>query len=233
MNQALDLYRLQKIDSRRDQISARLSEIDRILSEDRDLQDAQKNYNHAEQELQKARQTLKKAENAVQTQQIKIEQDTTNLYSGRIRNPKELQDLQLEISTLKKYLIILEDQQLDAMIALEKAETLCDEAKKNQQSVQAKSLDAHSILRGEQYKLEKEVERLNTERVTIINPLSPDIRKLYDRLREQKRGLAVATVHDASCDACGATLTPAEMQIARSPSQISFCQTCGRIIYAG
>ncbi len=233
MNQVLDLFRLQKIDTRRDQISTRLVEIEKKLAEDQLLRQAQKQLKDAEQAVNHARQTLKLAEDAVQAQHIKIEQDTTSLYSGRIHSPKELQDLQQEITALKKYLIILEDQQLETMIALENAEELCAKAEENRRDVQAKLVNAHSTLVGEQYTLNKEYERLDTERLAIINTLPEDMHKLFDRLRLQKRGLAVTTVHDDYCDACGTTLTPAEMQIARSPGQISYCPTCGRIIYAG
>ena len=233
MSQVLNIYRLQIIDSRHDQVNARLAEIEKIMSEDPALLAAQMQYKNAENAVKHARSVLKAAEDSVQAQQIKIEQNTSSLYGGRIHNPKELQDLQNDVATLKRYLSTLEDQQLEAMIALEKAEEECAQAEKIQQGEQARALNAHSTLAGEQFTLRKEFERLDTERMAVISSISPDVQKLYDRLRQQKRGLAVTTVHDSSCDACGSTFTPAELQTARSPNQMSFCPTCGRILYAG
>ncbi|MGZ9220523.1 MAG: C4-type zinc ribbon domain-containing protein [Anaerolineales bacterium] len=37
---------------------------------------------------------------------------------------------------------------------------------------------------------------------------------------------------DGSCAACGTTLTPSQQQIARSTSQLIYCPSCGRILYA-
>jgi predicted nucleic acid-binding Zn-ribbon protein len=233
MSQTLNLYRLQLVDSRCDQALARIAEIDRIMSEDQALIEAQKLYQNAEQALKQARFILTTAEDAVQAQQIKIEQSTSSLYSGRIQNPKELQDLQNELATLKRYLARLEDQQLEAMISLEKFEDEFAQAQKTLQKEQARALNSNSVLAGEQFSLRKELDRLDIERTAVISSVTPDGQKLYDRLRQQKRGLAVSTIHDDSCDACGSTLTPAELQIARSTNQISLCPTCGRILYAG
>jgi uncharacterized protein involved in exopolysaccharide biosynthesis len=46
-------------------------------------------------------------------------------------------------------------------------------------------------------------------------------------------GLALATVADESCEACGSSLTPAEIQAAKAPGRITLCPSCGRILYAG
>ncbi|MFN2235225.1 MAG: C4-type zinc ribbon domain-containing protein [Anaerolineales bacterium] len=47
-----------------------------------------------------------------------------------------------------------------------------------------------------------------------------------------RAGVAVAKVEDRACKACGSTLTASLNQAARSPSQIVFCDSCGRILYA-
>ncbi len=122
MSQSLDLYRLQRIDSQREKAASRIRTIEQILSTDLALQQAQNDKAAREATLQSARQKLKQAEDAVQSQTIKIEQNQAALYGGKVKNPKELQDLQNESSALKRYLSVLEDQQLDAMLALENAE---------------------------------------------------------------------------------------------------------------
>jgi uncharacterized protein len=60
-----------------------------------------------------------------------------SLYGGKIRNPKELQDLQVEIAALKRRTATLEDEQLEAMLAVEDAETQLTEANKNLNEVKA------------------------------------------------------------------------------------------------
>jgi len=44
--------------------------------------------------------------------------------------------------------------------------------------------------------------------------------------------VAVAGVQDRNCAACGSTLGTANHQLARSPSKMTQCQTCERILFA-
>jgi uncharacterized protein len=231
MSQVLDLYRLQKIDSRRDQISIRLLEIDKIISEDQTLTQAEAQSEKGKQLLHKNKTTLKVSEDAVRSQQLKIEETTSALYGGLIKNPKELQDLQQEIISIKKQLVKSEDQQLEAMISVEQAEAQFQLSLSNISVVKAQMISKHSTLIGEQTNLRKEYDKLDTERQAVISSISLESLKLYDRLRVQKRGIAVTTLKDSSCDSCGATLTRSEWQLARSPTQISYCPSCGRILY--
>jgi len=233
MSHVLNLYRLQKIDSRRDQVSLRLAEIDKILGENEALRQSQEHCENARLALLEARRNLKLLEDSVQNQQIKIEETNAALYGGRIHNPKELLDLQNDVVSLKKHLAVLEDQQLEAMIFVESSEARSNTAQDDLQKVIAQSISTNSTLIGEQTSLRKEMDRLSTEHQAVVASIPLDILKLYDRLRQQKRGLAVTTAEDACCDACGATLTPSEWQIARSPGQMSYCPSCGRILYAG
>ena len=84
----------------------------------------------------------------------------------------------------------------------------------------------------EQSELNKDLERLDAERSAALSPLDPSLLTVYDGLRQQKRGLAIAAVSDGACAACGTTLTPAQLQSARSTAQLNNCPTCGRILYA-
>jgi predicted nucleic acid-binding Zn-ribbon protein len=56
---------------------------------------------------------------------------------------------------------------------------------------------------------------------------------MYEQLRKLKRGVAVATVADNSCAACGSTLSSAQLHAAKSPNQLTRCESCGRILYGG
>ena len=123
MSQLSTLYRLQQIDSQLDQANNRLQEIQVALNEDAALKQAQQNHAAAEARLNDERQKLRRAEENVQEQKIKIELNESTLYGGKVHNPKELQDLQKEVAALKKYLGVLEDRQLEAMLVVEEAES--------------------------------------------------------------------------------------------------------------
>ena len=146
MNQAFQLYQLQKIDSQMDIIDNRLNEIARILDADETLKLAEAAVQQKQQELRQEKLSMQKIDDAVQAQKIKIETSNASLYGGKIQNPKELQDLQNEIISLKKHLAVLEDQELEAMIRFDQLELDVKKALENQKFAQASSVKSPDTL---------------------------------------------------------------------------------------
>ena len=232
MSAALGLYRLQQVDSQIDQVQARLRAIREILENDLQLRTATESLVAAENKHQESERALKQSEAEVEKQRIKIEQTEASLYGGRVHNPKELQDLQKDVASLKRYLETLEERELEAMLIAETSEKESQIAKADLEHVQSNRGDQHRDLTQESELLHKNLERLNTERQAVIKDLAQQKMSVYEQLRQQRRGLAVTTISDAACAACGTTLTPSQQQNARSTSQLFHCPSCGRILYA-
>lgn len=232
MSASLGLYRLQLLDSRLDEVRARLEAIRQTLENDEEVLQSKKQVAETDANLMLAQEALNLAEAEVNKQKVKIEQSEANLYSGNVKNPKELQDLQNEIAALKRHLITLEDRQLDAMLEVETTEQAYQAALNELEGVKTRFAEQNLSLTSEQTRLNKEYERLETERQAARSPLDTALLAIYEKLRQQKRGLAIATVSDGACAACGTTLTPAQVQIARTTSQSYNCPTCGRILFA-
>ena len=85
----------------------------------------------------------------------------------------------------------------------------------------------------EQTSISDEVQRLQVERQAATSSVPEADLKLYNQLRQSRRGVAVARVTDTYCTACGSTLSAALLHAARSPNQITRCDSCGRILYTG
>jgi uncharacterized protein len=232
MSAALGLYRLQQVDSQIDQIQARLKTIREKLENDVQLRTATDTFTIAESKHKESERALKLSETEVEKQRIKIEQTEASLYGGHVHNPKELQDLQKDVASLKRYLETLEERELEAMLVAENTEKELQMAKTNFQHVQTNVSDQNQDLTKESESLRKSLERLNTERQAVIRDLAQQKMSVYDQLRQQRRGIAVTTISDAACAACGTTLTPSQQQNARSTSQLFHCPSCGRILYA-
>jgi predicted nucleic acid-binding Zn-ribbon protein len=233
MSQTFKLYRLQQLDSQLDRIHARLGQIEVALSEDQAVKEAQKSLDQASRQLEAQRKSLRQAEEQVREQRLKIEQTESTLYSGKVRNPKELQDLQNETAALKRYRSTLEDRQIEIMIAVEEAEASQQETRRAFEQEQAQFQQKSAELTHEQENLEVELARLETEREAAARSIEAADLALYNQLRQQRRGIAVAKVSDNACSACGSTLNASLLHAARSPSQIVRCDACGRILYGG
>ena len=233
MSAALGLYRLQQVDSQMDQIRARLKTIRETLDNDRELRAAKETLSAAENLHKQASTALKQSETDVEKQTTKIEQTEASLYGGSVHNPKELQDLQMEVASLKKHLDTLEERELDAMVHAEGVEKELQSAQDRLTSVQSRLKEQNLDLSNEHDALSKDLERLATERTATTTALDEKELKAYEQLRQQKRGIAVAIVNEDACSACGTTLTASQQQNTRSTSQLYYCPTCGRIVYSG
>jgi uncharacterized protein len=233
MSQPFKLFRLQQVDSHLDQNRARVAEIDRILNSDLRLKEARNKVESTENVLQEARKGVRGAEEEVKAQQIKLEQNEAALYGGKVRNPKELQDLQNESAALKRYLAVLEDRQLEQMLLVEDAEAEHSQATQALEAVQRTVTAQQEVLVNEKTGLVKDIERLESERQAAASTIEAEDMQLYTQLRRQRMGVAVAKVSDRNCAACGSTLTPGTIQTAQLPNQITRCTFCGRILYAG
>ena len=231
MSKTLSLYRLQQIDSQIDRLQSRLREIQTLLDDKSELQHLNERVEKAETHQKFSDQVLKKAEVDVQNLLIKIEQTQSSLYGEKSHGPKELQDLQADVAALKRYLITLEDRQIDAMQESETAEADLQSSKAEFDTALNDRDARDKRFQQEQGVIRNDLDRSFVERNAIANAIPKTELDLYEQLRQQRRGLAVAAISDNSCGACGSNLSLAQVQSARSSGQMILCPSCGRILY--
>jgi len=233
MNESFHLYQLQIIDSQIDKNNIRIHDIYKILKFDDEVEKSKDTEALRKNILQKVKIELQKIDNEVETKKIKINQSDSHLYSGKVKNPKELQDLQNELKSLRKNLSLLEDQQLEKLIAFEEIELEYKKAKNSLTIAISNFETKKSILESEKDNLMNDNNRLEIERKAILTQISDSDLSIYQHLRQEKHGLAVSNLENNACSACGAILTPGQRQATRSAQSIFYCPSCGRIIYGG
>ncbi|MBT3322817.1 MAG: hypothetical protein HN392_11090 [Anaerolineae bacterium] len=231
MSTTFHLFRLQEIDSQIDKAQRRLDEIQKILDDNRELKRAKAYFKKCETEHDISQKILRKTEDEVKKQRIKIEQTEAMLYSGNIKNPKEVQDLQNKSQSLKRYLSKLEDDQLEAMVAHDEEKEILQNSQTDLDKLKAKLIQENSRLAGEKSGLNKEKEGLQKDRAVALPAVDVERLELYNKLRKQKRGVAVTVINDGGCSSCGSTLTLDIQQKARSATNATYCPSCQRILY--
>ena len=233
MSQSFKLFRLQQIDSELAKGRARLDEIQLALADNTREEISQGQLDIVKNEHALANKNLRIAEQNVQAQRLKIEQSEATLYSGKVVNPKELQDLQMEVESFKKFLLILEDRQLEAMLEFDEREEKLQQFSKEHNSLADNIADEKNQLSEEKKVLEDANRRHESERQAAISNIDKKDLSLYETLHKNKNGVAVASVIEKTCAACGSTLTAASFSAAHNPKVITHCHTCGRILYLG
>lgn len=233
MGRSKTLYQIQQYDSQIDNSSKRIHEINAILSDKKLLDKALSIQNDSELALTEKKKVLTSAETVVGDHSLKIDQNQKKLYSGSVTNPKDLEDLQLESESLNKFLAVLEERQLEAMLEMEEAQKEFNIASAEVADIKAKMEVEYADLTAEMERLENSISDATIHKETFLSSNEiPDL-STYQRLRKSSGGIAVTLMISSSCSSCGANIPSAIEQEARSPLKLAFCPTCKRILHPG
>ncbi len=229
MSVAKQLYQLQELDLQIDAEEQALKQRTGQLGESEALITSRAKLASGQQGLDELKHQQHAAEWEIDDLTGKIATIDGKLYSGRIRNPKELTDLQHEGNALKAKRSQLETKVLEMMEQVEAAE-----AGVATESRQFKQLEKE--WQSQQQQLAVEIDRLKTglvdrkqERQQQLGGADPEIIALYEKLKKQK-GQALAKIEQGICRGCRLSLSVNEIQQARGGNLVH-CSSCGRILY--
>jgi uncharacterized protein len=231
MSQALKLNQLQTTDDKIQQITQRLQEITEILSNDEVVQQAKQAVDDAEATLRPLKTSATNLELELEGTLNKSKATEERLYSGTVKNTKELEDMQQELASLKKRQDQLEETMLETMMAVEAAEAdLQDKQAQLEKKRQAAS-HQNEALTTEQAHKTGELNQLQQQRDDIRADVAADELQRYDQLKARFRGgVVVAKMNmEGTCTYCGVRQTSIlEKEVRRG--NIAQCSNCQRIL---
>lgn len=231
MSRSSALYQLQQLDSGLDDAQKRIQEIELQLKDTSAVDEAAAIHQNLSSIHEQSSKALKDAEHEVAIQNSKLEGNQKKLYGGAITNPKELEDLQLESTSLSNYLQVLEERQLEAMLASDQSRSDLDAAAAKLEQARTALENLHQALQEEKRGLETDIKTLTAQKTSFLEAENlPDL-STYESLRNTSGGIAVTRMVEASCTSCGANIPSAIEQAAKSPSKLAFCPTCNRILH--
>jgi uncharacterized protein len=230
MSQIQLLYQLQQFDTEIREKKQRLGDVLRAQKETEALLAARARANTAEAEWQTWQTRRKTLNLELESVNDKARRSESRLYSGNVRNPKELSDLQHEIEALGRRRAALEDDILEAMIMLEEAEgekTAADEAL---ESITADWEKAQAQLKREQNELALRLHQLTGLRQQPLALLTAASLAEYDQIGRRKGGVAVVGLKQTMCLGCRLTISATKAREAQE-GKLVHCGSCGRILY--
>jgi predicted nucleic acid-binding Zn-ribbon protein len=231
MSAVAQLYALQQVDLAIESRKNALQEAEAKLGSTEELDAAREEAAATKEALRVAEQNFKEREQEANDLMTKIEPLEKKLYQGTILNPKELDDLQHDIESLKRRRSQLDDQAIEAMDALEVAQREHKEASEQLDELERDSQAGQTKLRAEMAALEAEIAEQQSERDEEASEIDPELLKLYDRIASIRQGRAVAKVEGGACQGCRISLPSSLVQRARGSSSIVQCTSCERILY--
>jgi predicted nucleic acid-binding Zn-ribbon protein len=217
-----------QLDARRDALDAdeaRLGESDELLAARSAVTEAET----ARGELGRAQRQI---EADVEDARERVAPLETKLYGGTIKNPKELQELDHQVTTFKGALQEQEARLIDHLAAIEAQDAALDEARTTLVSVEEAWGREQERLRGEIEVLRREIAGLEERRAEHASRIDPQSLRTYDMLRPRTGGRVVARVERGMCTGCRISIPSAVISRARAGAVIAQCPSCQRILLA-
>ena len=228
-----DLYQLQLVDSEREQKQVRLAEVETKLGDSRDVIRAREDVAQTQASLERLRIQMRDLELQIAGFNAKLKQNQDRLYGGRVRNPKELSNLQEEAAALRRHLAELEDNQLELMIAIEDEEAELAERQARLQQIEATWHESQASLLTEKEQLEVRLADLAQQAESWRARVGAADLALYDDLRDSLGGKAIVQLKRGICQACGVDVPTGLAGAVERGEGIQHCPTCNRMLYGG
>jgi predicted nucleic acid-binding Zn-ribbon protein len=233
MSQSFNLYQLERIDTRKDQLFHRAEQIQKEIDDRSRIDLLDNSLKDLEAKREDLLDRVGDLDQDIQNKKIKINQSESSLYGGKVQNPKELQALQTEIDSLSKYVAEKEASLSSMMSDFESIERdLIQTQTDLEEELSAKEKQINQLML-EKTNILKDLEKVESERLVAVSQIKAGHLNTYEEIRKKKKNIAVTIVEDDTCSACGVSITPSEWQAARSPDVVVFCPSCSRILYAG
>ena len=230
MTRGVNLHRLQCLDSDGDTKRDRLAKVEAALGESKALKQARRALESTQSLVKKWALRQRDLELEIQGLADKITRSEQRLYSGAVKNPKELADQQAKVASLKRRRQKLEDDLLEAMIEREEAETARAQAQTHLDETHARWSTQQAALMAEREMLQKELAEIEQARASLLPSIEASDLATYQSLRRRKGGLAVVQVRDGSwCGGCGVIMSPSVKWQLRQEKAVC-CDNCERFI---
>jgi predicted nucleic acid-binding Zn-ribbon protein len=225
------LFRLQTLDLEIEDKTKRLHEVEARLGESAEYVAAREALAAAAKSAHDAEAALREREFDLARVEGKLKEVTAILYSGKPRPAKELASFQKEAELLTQQKSKAEDAELEAMDRLESLQGEHARTKTAFAAAEVTWREEQAALSQQQSDLQAELDRLRGARETMLPNADPAHLPVYDSLRRQKGGRAVAKVEQSVCLGCRVAMAVSQVQRARTNPGLTFCSSCGRILY--
>ena len=226
------LYELLGVDQDIDKHSQSIASVDVALADTRLLQETRQAVEEARDTLRKQQAERREVELIVEGAQTKSGEVEGKLYGGTVRNPRELEDLQMELNMLKEQQKGHEETLLQALEAVDETEGRLNDLETSLKEMEDNWQQESGRLLEEKSSLQETLAQLQKRRDSVCAQVSAVHLSLYDNLRSSRQGIAVARVERGTCQGCRITLPTRVVQQARTSPEPVKCPSCSRILYA-
>jgi predicted nucleic acid-binding Zn-ribbon protein len=208
-----------------------LPEIEQLLHIDKRITTATDELAVVKSEADQIALELRRGEVDVETVTDRIKKDEARLASGNA-TPKELEQLQHEVGTLKKRQESLEEIELEIMIRSDAITSRSNTLTTDLASLQTLKDEISGRLKTATDEINKVIADRNTARNLVANQIEKPLLELYEKIRAASGGVAAAALVGNKCNGCNLAINAVEMERIKSLSkdELLRCEECRRIL---
>ena len=174
---------------------------------------------------------LRRGEVDVETVTDRIKKDEARLSSGNA-TPKELEQLQHEVESLKKRQEALEEIELEIMIRNDAVIARKNTLTTDLTSLQTIKDEISGRLQSATDEINKVIAEKNTARTLVANKIEKPLLDLYEKIRGNGGGVGAAALVGNKCNGCNLAINAVEMERIKSlaKDELLRCEECRRIL---
>jgi hypothetical protein len=173
-----------------------------------------------------------KLEGDIDQVRARMQRDQQRLDAGQVGSPRELENLQHEIESLKKRQSDLEDDELEIMEKREVVQARLAELRTEQEQVAATLAEAEQRRDAAFAEIGAETEKTQAQRAETATGLPADLVSLYEKVRTSSAGVGAAALHQGRCEGCHLQLNTTDINRIREADEdeVLRCEECRRIL---
>ncbi len=229
MNDLLRLYRLQEIDLEIFKKRTKIRDLEGRLGETEEIHKARTEAKETELRLAELRRRSKEMEDKLASVRDKAKATEDKLYSGKVRNPREIESMQELLTSLKKRRSELEDSLLELMMEIEELDAIAKERNARLEDLRSAWEVSQSQIKAMLEEEKADLADLEDRQSRLRSSIPQALLEEYDYLVPRKGGMAIAKVVNGTCGVCGTILPPAVVSKLRA-GEIVHCGGCGRLL---
>ena len=225
---------LQSIDNEILQANTKLKslpEIEQLLHIDKRITAATEELATVKAEANQIALELRRGEVDVETVTDRIKKDEARLAAGNA-TPKELEQLQHEVGTLRKRQEALEEIELEIMVRSEAITARTNTLTTDLASLETLKAEINKRLTIASGEINAVITNKQSDREKVVVKIEKPLIDLYEKIRSASGGVAAAALVGNKCNGCNLAINAVEMERIKSlaKDELLRCEECRRIL---
>lgn len=225
-----NLIRYQELSLQLFRINAHLEEFPRqIAAIDAEMAAASTSLEAARASVSDHQKERRRLEMQLQDLEVKLKKYNDQLM--QVKTNEEYKAMQHEIGGVKDKIGAIEEEILQLMEYAEEGDRRVAEEGRLMEARRLEAEERRVVVRGKQAVVQEEAAGLSRELEAARTVLGPEALDMFNRIAQNRNGIALARARDERCQECKVRIRPQIYQDLKRNDRLIPCDSCKRILY--